>query len=81
MEKVESALDVLSRAATMVQPCPAYPASDSDGFVSISQFRIVSEFSDRLCAYASVLYRRSIHMVGGIWPCRRVTFLNPADIV
>ncbi|XP_072940424.1 uncharacterized protein Tgi isoform X2 [Epargyreus clarus] len=32
MEKVESALDVLSRAATMVQPCPAYPASDSDGF-------------------------------------------------
>lgn len=32
MEKVESALDVLSRAATMVQPCPAYPASDSDSF-------------------------------------------------
>ncbi|KAI8429010.1 hypothetical protein MSG28_007590, partial [Choristoneura fumiferana] len=32
MEKIESALDVLSRAATMVQPCPAYPASDSDGF-------------------------------------------------
>ncbi|XP_041976312.1 transcription cofactor vestigial-like protein 4 [Aricia agestis] len=32
MEKMESALDVLSRAATMVQPCPAYPASDSDGF-------------------------------------------------
>lgn len=32
MEKVESALDVLSRAATMVQPCPAYPTSDSDGF-------------------------------------------------
>ncbi|CAG9785004.1 unnamed protein product [Diatraea saccharalis] len=32
MEKVESALDVLSRAATMVQPCPAYPASDSEGF-------------------------------------------------
>lgn len=32
MEKMESALDVLSRAATMVQPCPPYPASDSDGF-------------------------------------------------
>lgn len=32
MEKIESPLDVLSRAATMVQPCPAYPASDSDGF-------------------------------------------------
>lgn len=32
MEKIESALDVLSRAATMVQPCPAYPASDSDSF-------------------------------------------------
>ncbi|XP_050343135.1 uncharacterized protein LOC126768830 [Nymphalis io] len=32
MKKVESPLDVLSRAATMVQPCPAYPASDSDGF-------------------------------------------------
>lgn len=32
MEKVETALDVLSRAATMVQPCPAYPASDSDSF-------------------------------------------------
>lgn len=32
MEKVESALDVLSRAATMVQPCPAYSASDSDSF-------------------------------------------------
>lgn len=32
MEKVESALDVLSRAATMVQPCPAYPNSDSEGF-------------------------------------------------
>ncbi|KAJ0179830.1 hypothetical protein K1T71_004421 [Dendrolimus kikuchii] len=32
MEKMESALDVLSRAATMVQPCPAYPASDSDSF-------------------------------------------------
>lgn len=32
MEKVESPLDVLSRAATMVQPCPAYPASDSEGF-------------------------------------------------
>lgn len=32
MEKVESALDVLSRAATMVQPCPAYPATDSEGF-------------------------------------------------
>ncbi|KAL4708371.1 hypothetical protein ACJJTC_019607 [Scirpophaga incertulas] len=32
MEKVESALDVLSRAATMVQPCPPCNASDSDGF-------------------------------------------------
>lgn len=32
MEKIESALDVLSRAATMVQPCPAYPVSDSDSF-------------------------------------------------
>lgn len=32
MEKVESALDVLSRAATMVQPSPAYPTSDSDSF-------------------------------------------------
>ncbi|XP_050669509.1 uncharacterized protein LOC126968483 isoform X2 [Leptidea sinapis] len=32
MDKIESALDVLSRAATMVQPCPAYPASDSEGF-------------------------------------------------
>lgn len=32
MEKVESALDVLSRAATMVQPCPAYPTSDTDSF-------------------------------------------------
>lgn len=37
MEKVESALDVLSRAATMVQPCPAYPASDSEGFGKYSQ--------------------------------------------
>ncbi|XP_028038565.1 transcription cofactor vestigial-like protein 4 [Bombyx mandarina] len=32
MEKVETPLDVLSRAATMVQPCPAYPVSDSDSF-------------------------------------------------
>ncbi|XP_049866546.1 transcription cofactor vestigial-like protein 4 isoform X2 [Pectinophora gossypiella] len=36
MEKVETPLDVLSRAATMVQPCPAYPASDSDSFESPS---------------------------------------------
>lgn len=36
MEKVESALDVLSRAATMVQPSPAYPASDSDSFGNYS---------------------------------------------
>ncbi|OWR43871.1 hypothetical protein KGM_215860 [Danaus plexippus plexippus] len=46
MEKVESALDVLSRAATMVQPCPAYPASDTDSFVTIAT---TNKYKDRPC--------------------------------
>lgn len=45
MEKIESALDVLSRAATMVQPCPAYPASDSDSFGKFI-FRYMCDFLD-----------------------------------
>lgn len=47
MEKVESALDVLSRAATMVQPCPAYPASDSDGFGEYLFSSMFSNFSTK----------------------------------
>lgn len=53
MEKVESALDVLSRAATMVQPCPAYPASDSDSFGKYlySSFLLVLEFRREILTF------------------------------
>ncbi|CAF4897784.1 unnamed protein product [Pieris macdunnoughi] len=67
MEKVESALDVLSRAATMVQPCPAYPASDSDGFVAIKADKMITVY--RYAGWDTV------HMLDGIWPCGRVAFL------
>lgn len=56
MEKVETPLDVLSRAATMVQPCPAYPVSDSDSFGKDYSLIILSLLAQPKEIYEIVFY-------------------------
>lgn len=76
MKKIESPLDVLSRAATMVQPCPAYPASDSDGFETPSTASSGESEGDRTLS-PEAPRAQSRELTGGKWRRERRSIRLP----